>query len=208
MRKHSSSRSISNQTIVGGVLIGTVLGAATAFLLSNSGKNLRKNLSKKCCEISEQAQELAEQIAEKSGEFTQDVSDRLFNGTKHRDSNYLNWVIGGLAGGILGISALAFLTNDSAKDARENLLHNFQTWTNKTAKMAGNIGDAAHDVAENFEGKVQNWVHIAQKFIDTLNGQAKNAYEKAQFLHVEESTLDKVIDWAAFGLKLYQNLKK
>lgn len=205
MRKQESFH-VSNQTIIGGVLVGTALGALTAFLLSNSGKHIRQNLAKICCDISEQAQDIAQQIAEKSGEVTQGVSDHLFNGSHHRSPQHLNWIIGSLAGGILGISAIAFLTHESTKDARKNLLKNFQNFTNKTYKMANNLEDTAHEVAEGFEDRVGSLVKTAQKFIDTLNGCAKNAYAYTQCKN--ESTLDRVVDWASFGIRLYQNLKK
>ncbi len=208
MRKQESFH-VSNQTIVGGVLIGTALGALTAFLMSNSGRHVRQNLSKMCCDISEQAQDIAHHIAKKSEEVSEQVSERLFNnGNSRHTPQHLNLIIGSIAGGILGISAIAFLTHDSTKDVRKNLLKNFQSFTNKTYKMADNLEETAHDVAENFEEHVTSWVKTAQKFIDTLNGCAKTACEKSHLSEVTDSTVDKVVDWASFGIRLYQSLKK
>lgn len=207
MRKNGSVRSVSNQTIVGGVLLGTALGAAAAFLFSQRGKGVRKNLAKMCCDLSDQAQDLAHQVVEKSGEWSHEVSD-LFGSTNNRSHSQLNWIIGGIAGSVLGLSALVLLTHDSAKDVRQTLLDNVHCWTKKTSKFAGSLGESAHGVAENLEDKVHCWVNVAQKFIDSINGYAKTAVKKVDEISDGDSTLDKVVDWAAFGIRLYQSLKK
>ncbi len=210
MRRQESYRSISKEKVVGGVLVGAILGAATAFLCSNSGKRIRQNLASMCSELSEQAQDLAQQVARKSEDVTHDVSDYLFNGHSC-DKSHLNLLIGSVAGAILGVSAsLYFSHKPHQPDLRHRILHNVHRLTKKSHQLAGDIEHGAHDVAENFEDRVSSWVHVAQKFIDNINGCAEDVCTKkhSRYHEEEDSTLDKVVDWTAFGLRLYKALKK
>lgn len=199
---------LSNGTIIGGIIVGAALSAATAYLLSNKGRPLRKSLLEGCNSLSCQAQDIAEQIAEHSSHFSDEVSRRLFNGTKRRSNDQLNWVIGGLGVAALGITAVAYLSREENHELRDTLLHTFQNLTDKTSEFAGDIQETVHDYAENIEDNVTCWVKRAQRFLDSVNHCAKTAAAHVGSKSRDDSLIDRAVDWAAFGFKLYQSLKR
>ncbi len=208
MRKqYNKTYPISNQTIIGSLLIGTALGAATAFLLSKKGKHFRDSVIETCTDLSEEAKNIAGQIAEKSIDVSHDISDKLFNGTKPRTNEQMNWIIGGIGVAILGIVATAYFSQ--GPELRDKILHTFQTVTDKTSKIAGNLKESVHDVTNNLDENLSTWVNTAQEFLEVVNGYAKDAVKEVPSTkNIEESSLGKVMDLADCGIKLYKHLVK
>jgi len=201
MKSHQSH---SQRKVLGGLLLGSLIGAGAAYLLSNSGRPLRSKLGEMYLNVSEQAQDIAEELARRTGEVSEEVSNHFFDGEPRSQEN-LNWLVGSVAAGVLGITALVLYNRRGEPSVRDKLLSNIHNFTKKSHRVANNIEESARDVAENFEGRVSSWIDIAQRFIDNIDGCAEKVCEKP---NREDSTIDKVVDWAAFGLRLYQTFNE
>lgn len=198
MTRNHQSTSHANQNILLGVLAGTIVGAIAAAVISSpKGKEIREDLFDAYQDASKKVSSAAQNLSEKSHEF----SDRFLH-RNHRPSENLNLTIGAIAGGVLGISAIVFLTSDSAKGIREQVVHSFECLSDK----AHDFEDMAHSAAESFEGNVASWVKKVDKLI--------NAFNEKDFSHSKRNgtsghqPLDKILDWAVVAAQLFQSLKK
>lgn len=192
-----SEQSTLSQGVAGGVLIGTALGALTVFMLnSKTGKKVKDNITDLYGDVAEKAQDWSHNMSEKSQEY----ADMLAGKKKKNSKNIL--IVGAIAGGIIGVTAAVLFTTESGKDAKNALLHTFQSLTDKTHNIANNIQNTTQDVVENLEDRVSSWVKIAQKLV-------KNLDQKVPHHEIEEGiTIDKVLDWTILGIRLFQSLKK
>jgi gas vesicle protein len=208
MTKKEFSSAISPGLIAGGVVVGTLLGAATAFFLtSDKNRPLKRELSDIYHQFHDKLNDLAHNLSEKSEGLRQGFSRHYF--TKNPNRSRLNLLIGSLAGGVLGASAVFFLTTDSGKDIFEKAIEQVQCLAKKTHEIGEDIQEKTSEVIETFEDRVSTWADAAQNFISKLNGASK--YGKNGSHHhssAEKDIVDNVIDWASFGLRLYQSLKK
>jgi len=173
------------QNLLLGALAGTIIGAAAAAIFS----------SEKCKGLIYDAYHQAEeticdrvnQLSEKSQELTERFLPRK------RQPQTLNLTIGAIAGGILGIAAIALLSGHSAKEFQEQVCHSFKCLSNK----AKDLEEQACDVAENLEDKISTWVHTAQKFLNTIQGKKSHQHP-----------IDKVLDLAAVATQFIQSIRK
>lgn len=197
----ASSFSTHSQNLLGGLLIGALVGIGGAFLIkSRAGEKIKRDL----CDIYDGACDkvgnFTHDIAEKSEELTHGIKKHFCNNKSSATSK--NFLIGSIAGGVLGISAIAWLTSDMSKGFRKNFCHTFECLTDKTREIADEIEDTTEEVVDNLENRLNGWVKIASKLIhnfsDTTHKNVKDAH----------MNLDKVVDWAVLGIRLFNSLKK
>lgn len=185
MRRNGESPSFSKKEgLIGIAIVGSLIGAAAAFLLAtNSGKKLKNNM-----------REIYNNMSDEVEHFTHKA--------KRKQPRNLNLIIGGIAGGILGISAIVLFSNKSARRGlRENLAHSVKYLTDKSAEFVEDIEEAAEGTFDNLEERVTPWIKVAQEFVNTVNGSQKSRRHG-------HSTINTVADWAGLGIRLFQNLKK
>jgi gas vesicle protein len=191
-RNHHES---NNKHLLFGILAGTVVGAvAAAVVNSQRGRAFREDLYDAYHNASQRVNDAAHSLSEK----TYDLSNR-FTHKKHQPADHTNLTIGAIAGGILGISAILFLSSESSKGIRERLAETIETLSDK----AHTFEDMAHDAAENFEDRISPWVHRVESFVNSFNGnecKSKKNGINPQF--------DKILDWAVTAAQVYQSLKK
>lgn len=200
MAKNNQSTSSANQNILLGILAGTIVGAiAAAVVNSSKGKEIREDLFDAYNDASKKVSSAAQHISEKSHE----LSDRFLHRNHNMPEKNLNLTIGAIAGGILGISAIVFLSSDSAKGLREQVVHSFECLSDK----AHELEDRAHSTAESLENNISSWVKKVDKLINTFQEKNFN-YSKKSASHSDNQPLDKILDWAVAAAQLFQSLKK
>lgn len=176
------------QGVVLGLVSGAVLGAAATLLFSTkTGEMIKDNLCDAC-----------EGLAEKSKHFTDSLSSKFHNNGRRSHEN-LNMAIGGIAGSILGISAILFLSSNASKGLRKQIRHSIEVLSDKGQKMAHHFSDKAHENYENAEDQIASWVETAQEFLGKHNGKHHGEHE---------SIPEKALHWTLLGIRLYQSLKK
>lgn len=202
--------SMNQASIAGGLLLGSAMGAAAIFLTKTyKGKAILRNLSYALQEISARTKEASMQMSAQAAKGCP-ISQRLFRREEYaKKEEGMNLALGGVVGGALGLAAAYLLTSDSSKGLRENLADNLQCLSEKTQGFAQDFHENAKDVADTLEERFGGWVDVAQRFIDNLNANAQSQIGSAKRRFLEEDhSFDKVVDWAALGIRLYQSLKK
>jgi gas vesicle protein len=197
--KRESTSSEFNPAIIGGILTGTIIVAAAAlFLNSKRGRQLKDELGEFCQDAKEKIHDFSDQIIEKS--------DHLFHNSKQNDSqNRINWIIGGVAGGIIGISAAVLYTTDSGSRMREHVAHVIDYLPNRAQELREDVEEKACELIESFEDKIANWVKIAQNVIEMATNNVEECVKpKKNQKHSSKSFLD----LASLGIRLLQSLKK
>lgn len=197
MSKNQQSMTSSNVLL--GILAGTVVGAIAAAVASSSrAKGLKDDLCDAYNDASKKIGKNARHFSDKTHSFT----DRFLN--PHHSEKNLTVTIGAIAGGIIGLSALAFLaTSDSAKGVREQVVNSFETMTDK----AHCLEDIACNAANSIEENVTPWIHKVTCFLDTLNEAASSHRSKKSSFNGHEP-IDKILDWAVVAAQLFQSFKK
>lgn len=188
-------REYTNNHLLFGILAGTVVGAfAAAVVNSKRGREFREDLYDAYHNASQRVSDAAHSLSEK----THDFSTR-FTHKKHEPADRTNLTIGAIAGGILGISAILFLSSESSKGIRDRIADTIETLSDK----AHSFEDMAHDAAESFEDRISPWVHKVETFINSFNG---NGYRSRK--NGINQQFDKILDWAVTAAQVYQSLKK
>lgn len=180
-RNHESH---TTQNLLLGALAGTILGAAAAAILS----------SDKCkgllCDAYHKAEETLYDKVNQLSEKSQELTEKFL--PQKRESQTLNLTIGAIAGGILGIAAIALLSGHSPKDIQEHVAHSFKCLSNK----ARDLECQACHAAENIEDKISSWVNTAQSLLHTVQG------KKSQ------RPIDKILDFATIASQFIQSIRK
>ncbi|KAF3363233.1 hypothetical protein PHSC3_000122 [Chlamydiales bacterium STE3] len=176
------------QGVVFGLVSGAILGAAATLLLSSkTGEAIKDNLSETCGDWSE-----------KTKHFADSLSETFPHTGKKHSSNNLNKIIGGIAGSVLGISAIIFLSSNASKGLRQQLAHTFEILSDKGHEMAHGFSETAHDTCENAEEHLASWAKAAQD--------AMSYYSKQH--EARHSLPEKALYWTLLGIRFLQGLKK
>ena len=192
-REEQEHSGTSNGLLIG-LLAGTVVGVVTAALWNTpKAKNIKDNISTLYDDASEKIQEFSHQIHHEKSP---------------RSSKNLNIAIGAIAGGILGVSAIYLMTSQSAKGVRQQLAHTFESLTERAQDFADNLENGAQNVTETCDDQIHVWVNAVQKFIDLLNSPSQTHHVHRKNENHTFPSIDKILDWAVIGARLFQSLKK
>lgn len=136
-----------------GSLLGALLGAGTGLLLApKSGKELRDNISNGYAYINEKTHGLTDQIASRGYKVLHPLEKE-----KQHDHAFL---IGGIAGALLGATISSLLAPQSGSKLRKTL-----------GKTCENIVDASEDIlskGKEASNDAMDWVHLGMKFLQQL----------------------------------------
>ncbi|HEV8051014.1 MAG TPA: YtxH domain-containing protein [Parachlamydiaceae bacterium] len=191
----NTSNNNQNQNILFGVLAGTLIGAVTAVMMSSKGKVIRDGLH----DAYDYASEKYEDAADSINESAHDISDRFLH--RKQPSDNTNLAIGAVAGGILGISAIIFLTSNSGKGLREKMVHSFENITDK----AHSYQDMAHSAVDSMEENISPWLNTIEKLVCAFTDKKMKQTKKSLS---SNNTLDNILDWAVVAAQVFQSLKK
>lgn len=132
---------------------------------------------------------------------TQDLSERYLGKTRPSNRNK-NLAAGAIAGGLLGLTAMVFLTSDATRKLREQVLHSFESVSNRGRSWTG----LAQSAADRWEENVTPWLDKLENLVDALSEHdfrqvRKNGTRISQ-------PLDKILDWTSLAAQLLHSLKK
>lgn len=190
---HSSGH---NQNVLLGVLAGTVIGAITAAVISTKGKEIKNHLH----DAYDYAAEKYADAADSINESAHGISDRFFH-KKKPSPDRSNVAIGAVAGGILGISAILYLTSNSSKSLRDRVAHSFENLTDR----AHAYQDMAHDAVDSVGENISPWLDKIEKLVCAFTDKKISQTKKSLS---SNHTIDNILDWALTAAHVFQSLKK
>jgi len=186
----------SNSNILIGILAGTVVGAVTAAAIC----------SPKTKELTEDLVDTFERMGKKVSGAAQHLSESAYDlpsrflGNNKQSRSQRNMTIGAIAGGILGLSAIVFLSSRSAKDIRKQIFRTFDVLRSTDHPFE----DIAHFAAERFGNNITPWMKKVEKFLNAINENEYFHSKKQKNNH----PFDKILDWAVAAAQTYQSFKK
>lgn len=214
------SHQIGTKELMLGVAVGSLLGGVTAFIFApKSGKLLRKQISDIYCDLSEKTQNFADstgktgkRIFENVEDQAEDYLDKAKNiyctltdwmHSNKKNNGYLNskhdFIMGGLAGGILGATAALLLTPKSGEDLREDIEDAYHGVEEKGYELAENAKSKADDLLTLIQGAVNFLTDETKDLSNTLVKKGKS---------IKKNSLNNALGWAAVGLRLWKHLQK
>lgn len=139
-------------------IMGALLGGAAGLLLApKSGKELREDLSNGYNFLNEKTHNIGEQMSARGHKI-------LHPFEKEKPVNNHSFLIGGIAGALLGATISSLLAPQSGTKLRKTL-----------GKTYDDIVDASEDILSNLNskgkettGEVMDWVHLGMKFLQQL----------------------------------------
>jgi gas vesicle protein len=182
---------------------GGIVGATTALLFApQSGEKLRKGIYETYDDISKTVQDFSGDVMEKgqkaastAAEYVDSVkgtATHLFAPSKKTDSN-LPLFIGAIGGALLGAATVVLLSSKEEKHEG----------------FASKIKDAGKSFTENLNAG--DWVETAKEIIGAISDKVHHNGEAVEE-HLKEiknqSPLKEAFEWAALGLRAWQNMKK
>lgn len=197
-RNHHSSQKNSNNGVLLGILAATVVGGTIAAIAGAKKGMDFSDMS----DMYHNATKRISRAANSIGEKTHDLSDRYLNRNHHSTKNR-NLAVGAITGGLLGLTAMVFLTSDATKAFREQMLHSFESMSNKGSSSFGNF---AHSAADRWEENVTPWLNKIENFVESLN-EHESKQTRKNGTHGSQP-LDKILDWASVAAQLLHSLKK
>lgn len=181
-RNHSGEQ-VSNLLI--GAAAGSVLGATTALLFApESGEELRQDICDAYCDASDKAKGIAHQVIDRANETAKGASPFLPRRHSHSNRNLL---IGALGGTLLGVTAYLLLNSKEGD----------------IGTLAGKIKRVKHSAKKNLNSWMQTANEVVQSLSQHIEGQDEDEDEDE---HPHQGS--NLMDWAIFGLKLLQNVKR
>lgn len=198
LEEHHVSQDLSNLLI--GAAVGSVIGAATALLFApESGKALRSDIYDTCHDVGEKAQDFAKQaidMGHKAYDMTNDYAETARNHyfpSQKKSGINRHLVIGALGGTLLGVAA--YLISTKSDDEEE------------IRSMAGKIKLAGKTAKESLTSI--DWIETAKEAIQALSHKLHGEEEESSERYEKASAGGPdLINWAVFGLKLLQNVKR
>lgn len=199
----SSQKQVSNLLI--SAAAGSVVGATAALLLApKSGEKLRKDISDTYHNVTDKAQDFANDFAQKgqkaaslAADYAENVKDstsQFLSKSRSGSNSRLSLLAGALGGALLGATAVLIA---APRESEEEI----GSFTNK-------IKDAGKSVTENLHSI--DWFETAKEIFSAINEKIHHHNgETAEPIEEEnESRLNEALEWAALGLRVWQNLKK
>lgn len=208
MKRQSSH---SHKEFIIGAAVGSLLGGVAALLTApKSGKKIRQDICDTYCDLSKRTQELAHKgknLANSFGSHHESWADKakhLFS-KEEEESMGKDFLIGGLAGGVLGAVAGLLLAPKSGEELREDIMETYD-----------DVSEYAHDVAKRGKGfakssqkRANKWLNLAREVVDEF---AEDTHDKTEeFVENAKEFIDHrmhdVMDWASIGVRLWKVLK-
>lgn len=176
-----------------GALIGGVLGSAVGLLTApKSGRELRDDIVEGYNKISEDAYSISDQIKDKGYHLLHPFEEEE---EEEQGLGMSSFLIGGAIGATIGAVAAFMLAPQSGAKLRKNLSNRYEEIYDKAEDLVTNLNDKRHDAME----KIDDWKDAVSKIANKLNSKGKKP---------ARSKVEEVMDWATFGLSLFQQFQK
>ena len=174
-----------------GAAVGSLLGSVAAFLIApKAGKDLREDICDAYCSASDKAHELTEKGRSMA---------KRFRGESEEDESFAKeLLIGGLIGGVVGITAGLLLAPKSGKQLRHDI-----------TEIGEEIYDKGHDFAKNTEHQAEEWIELAKSIVENLTSHSKGKgsnWTKGLSNLINNRGASDAINWAHTGYRIWQSL--
>lgn len=202
-----------------GAAVGSLLGSVAALLIApKAGRKLRQDICDTYCDLSEKTQELAKRgksIAQSLGSQSNQWAGKAKNAVEGAKKSVRGWMgqeeeeedesardflIGGLAGGIIGAAIGLLLAPKAGEELRHDLIERYEDVSGKTQAFA-----------KKTHKKANKWLDLAKQVVDDLTEEAHDKSEdfvdRAKGL-INHQRIHDVMDWAALGVRFWQRMKK
>jgi gas vesicle protein len=141
-----------------GTLIGAILGGGAGLLLApKSGKELRDNIVDGYTYLNEKTQGLTEQINTQGHKI-------LHPFEKEKPCNSHSFLIGGIAGALVGAAISSLLAPQSGAKLRKTLEKTYEDVIGASEDILSNLDSKGRETT----GEVMDWVHLGMKFLHQL----------------------------------------
>lgn len=188
----------SSKNLLLGLIGGTIVGAIAAAVVSSpKTQEFKEGLVDAFNNASHKFSGAIESFGDSS---SHGFSDRFFHRNQHIHNR--NLTIGAIAGGVLGLSAILFLSSNSGKGVRKQIAYSIDAIREK----AHPFEDIAHLAAERFGTNIAPWMKKVEKFLSAIN--ENDEYIPQKNRKSSENPLDTILDWAVTAAQTYKSFKK
>lgn len=178
-----------NQALAIGAVAGGLLGlGVTLFLTSKKGKHLCSDMYETYQNLSDKASDLKDDLMEQSEDLMEKVQNWVSPEEQHSNTNL---IIGSIAGGLLGATAIYFACQQSGMSC--------QSFINKAQVML------PKDLKKKSECWLQKTKETLEKLTNALNQFEENVEET---VHSKESKVQGIVDLANLGFRLFNSIKQ
>lgn len=218
---------MNSGNLVAAAVAGGALGAVAALLMApKAGTRLRRDICDMYDDVTEKTHDMAHDAAKKSKSAMKNMSchtSSWFDKAKcavddakcwthcDEDTQLRDLVIGGVSGVLIGAAAGLFLAPKSGFDLRQEISDTYEGMNARTQDMVNSMSKKGKSVAKDLNSTAQDWLHLAKAVVDQIAGDAQDAgeelLEKGKHI-LPNNKLNDVMDWAALGFRLWQNMKK
>ncbi len=210
-----------------GAMVGSLLGGVAALLSSpSSGKDLREDLCDTYCDLSEKANEIAKKgrcFANNFSDQTCDLTSKAKTILDCATKKVRGWMgeeeeeeeccsrdllIGGLLGGVIGVSLALLLTPKPGKALRRDLVDAYDDISERSQEFRNSLSKRGKAFGKAAQSKTSKWLSLAQSVVEQLN---EGANEKGNELIdqvrglINNKKLGDMLDWAQLGFSAWQN---
>lgn len=230
-----SHNQIGYKEFIVGATLGSLIGSASAFLLApKTGKKLRRDIGDLYEDLFEKTQDLACMISKKgkclandvtgqSSDWTSkakamvsDLADHMHFFRKEEEleaCQMKEFVVGAVAGGVIGAVAGLLLAPKSGDKFRDDILDTYNEMSDKTQEFASQVQKKGKYVAKNAKKSANKWLDLARnvvnEFVDEAEEINDNVTEKVKdFTERGRDSLGNVLEWAALGLRVLKTFNK
>lgn len=181
---------MEHKDFITGAIIGGCLGGLAALLMTpKSGDELRNEILNGYNTFTGNSQEKLNEVKQK----TQCLIDSIGGG----GHDYNVFLLGGLAGTVLGAISGLLLAPQSGNKLREKLGDEYDSMYGK----AKGIMSSLQKGKTQFQHELEDWKEILADLVEKISkGTPKNKSS-------ESSYLDNISDWASLGLRLYREVQ-
>lgn len=223
-------KQINAKDFLVGAAIGGVIGTVAALLAApKSGKKLRENIYDTYCDVSDKTHDIANRVSKKgkslarsvgccSNDWTdramgliEDIKSWVYPVGHCHESTTREFILGGVAGGILGAVAALLLAPKPGAELREDLTDAYEDVAERTQEVASKMTKRGKSFVKNLSSQTNSWLDIAQDVLNRLTEETKEGAEEladqaaSAFNH---SKCKNVADWVSLGFRVLQHVRK
>lgn len=229
-----SNNHLTTKEFIIGAALGGLLGSLSALLLApKSGRKIRRDLSDFYEEVADRTQDMACKVVRKSkcvmNNVNQQTSDwtekakglmaelaacvKCYKKEEVEEGHGKDFLIGALAGGVIGALAGLMLAPKPGDDLRDEILESYNDVSNKTQEFADTVQKKGKTFAKTAKKQANRWLDLAKNVVEELVDGAEefneNVTEKVKdYADTGRERLGQALEWAGLGLRVWKSLNK
>ena len=231
-----SDNQFTTKEVMIGAALGSLIVSVGAVLMSPKGCQIKRSMSHMCGDISDKTNEITDYMvkkgkclmnmncaepdwSDKAKSLLSDMTCYLTGAKKKNmpcemvEEHGCEMWVGALAGGIIGAVAGLLIAPKAGNELRgdfadtyENISDTAQGYAKQfqkeSKKMARSVSKDANKWLDLASMVINQFVNKAEQASDQVANRAKNSIEESK------EKIDKALEWAAFGLRIWKGLNK